>query len=109
MGMKGHIKRFLVAIMAAGTLLTGLILAAPATSGAASKPTTATWAETPNATPNYIFPYMSLAFFSVANINQFQELMYRPLYWFGQGATPALNPSLSLATAPKYNAAGTAV
>ena len=35
---------------------------------------------------------MSLAFFSVANINQFQELMYRPLYWFGKGATPDPQP-----------------
>ena len=35
--------------------------------------------------PNYIFPFMSLAFFSVTNINQFQYLMYRPLYWFGNG------------------------
>jgi peptide/nickel transport system substrate-binding protein len=108
--MKGHIKRFLVATLAAGTLVTGLIMAAPATtSGAASKPTTATWAETPNATPNYIFPYMSLAFFSVANINQFQELMYRPLYWFGQGATPNINPSLSLAQPPTYSADGKSV
>jgi len=106
--MKGHLKRFALAAVAAGTLLTGLALAAPTTSGAAT-PTTATWAETPNATPNYIFPYMSLAFFSVANINQFQELMYRPLYWFGLGATPALNPSLSLATAPKYAADGKSV
>ena len=45
---------------------------------------TATWAELPSALPNYIFPFMSLAFFSVTNINQFQYLMYRPLYWFGE-------------------------
>ena len=43
---------------------------------------------------------MSLAFFSVNNINQFQYLMYRPLYWFGNGSTPNLNPSLSLAAQP---------
>ncbi len=54
---------------------------------------TATWAEAPNTQPNYIFPFMSLAYFSVANINQFQFLMYRPLYWFGNGAQPTLNPS----------------
>jgi peptide/nickel transport system substrate-binding protein len=107
--MKGHLKRLTVAVMAAGALTTGLIMAAPTTSGAAAKPTTATWAETPNATPNYIFPYMSLAFFSVANINQFQELMYRPLYWFGQGATPNINPSLSLAQPPTYSSDGKTV
>ena len=37
---------------------------------------------------------MSLAFFSVNNIEQFQHLMYRPLYWFGNGSTPNLNPVL---------------
>jgi peptide/nickel transport system substrate-binding protein len=46
---------------------------------------------------------MSLAFFSVSNINQFQYLMFRPLYWFGQGTTPNLNPSLSLADEPQYS------
>ena len=29
--------------------------------------------------------------------------MYRPLYWFGNGASPTLNTSLSLAHAPVYN------
>ena len=43
-----------------------------------------TWAEPPSDVPNYIFPFMSLAFFSVTNLSQFQQLMYRPLYWFGK-------------------------
>jgi peptide/nickel transport system substrate-binding protein len=102
MGLKGFFKRSACVAMAAGVMTTGLILAAPTTSGA-STPTTATWAEQPNTAPNYIFPYMSLAFFSVANINQFQELMYRPLYWFGNGSTPNLDPSLSVANQPKYS------
>ena len=29
--------------------------------------------------------------------------MYRPLYWFGKGATPNLNPQLSLAQNPTYS------
>ena len=29
------------------------------------------------------------------NIEQFQFLMYRPLYWFGVGTSPNVNPSLS--------------
>jgi peptide/nickel transport system substrate-binding protein len=109
MGIKGYVRRYVTLAMAAGALLAGLVLATPGTSGAATTPTTATWAETPNATPNFIFPYMSLAFFSVANINQFQELMYRPLYWFGQGATPNINPSLSLAQPPSYASDGKSV
>jgi peptide/nickel transport system substrate-binding protein len=29
--------------------------------------------------------------------------MYRPLYWFGNGSTPTLNTSLSVAETPQYN------
>jgi peptide/nickel transport system substrate-binding protein len=53
--------------------------------------------------PNYIFPFTSSSFFSVVNAEDFQYLMYRPLYWFGNGASPTLNTSLSLASAPVYN------
>src|SRR5664280_417840 len=74
---------------------------APAT---AAGQTTATWAEAPQTPPNYIFPFMSLAFFSVSNSEQFQYLMYRPLYWFGQGTTPNLNTTLSVAQTPTYSA-----
>src|SRR5436853_5838432 len=58
---------------------------------------TAYWAEAPQATPNYIFPFAQFADFSVANLTQFQELLYRPLYWFGKGAAPVLDLSRSLA------------
>ena len=79
--------------------------------GAASTPTggtpikggTATYALPPSTVPNYIFPFDSSTFFSVANSQYFQYLMYRPLYWFGQGAAPTLNSSLSLADPPSYN------
>ena len=60
-------------------------------------------AEPPAAPPNYIFPFMGLQFFSVYNINQFQFLMYRPLYWFGNGQSPNVNYGLSLASAPTYS------
>ncbi len=39
---------------------------------------------------------------SVYNVNDFQYQLYRPLYWFGTGATPYLNPALSLADPPIY-------
>jgi peptide/nickel transport system substrate-binding protein len=64
---------------------------------------TATWAEPPSAVPNYIFPFTSSAYISVTNIDQFQFLMYRPLYWFGTGANPTLNTSLSLANYPTFS------
>ena len=70
---------------------------------------TATFALPPSAIANYIFPFMSLAFFSVVNISDLQQLMYRPLYWFGTGSAPTLNLSRSLASNPKYTKKNTQV
>ncbi len=39
----------------------------------------------------------------MVNAEDFQYLMYRPLYWFGNGASPTLNTSLSLADMPVYS------
>ena len=69
----------------------------------------AVFAEAPNAKPNYIFPLASGGFFSVANLSQFQFLMYRPLYWFGSTGTVKLNSSLSVAQDPVYSDAGKTV
>ena len=72
--------------------------------GGKGKPTgTITFAEAPGAPPNYIFPYMGCSFFSVSNSEQFQDEMYRPLYWFGLGATSTYVPSLSLGDKPKFS------
>lgn len=70
---------------------------------------TASYAEQPNAKPNYIFPLTSGGYFSVANLSQFQYLMYRPLYWFGEDGVVKLNSSLSLASDPVYSNGGTTV
>jgi peptide/nickel transport system substrate-binding protein len=74
-------------------------------SGGGTKVTggTATYALPPNTIPNYIFPFASSTYFSVVNSEYFQYLMYRPLYWFGNGASPTLNTNLSLADAPVFN------
>jgi peptide/nickel transport system substrate-binding protein len=64
---------------------------------------TATWAELPSDTPNYIFPFTSSEFISVSNLEDFGWLMYRPLYWFGTGSAPTVNTSLSLADPPTFN------
>jgi peptide/nickel transport system substrate-binding protein len=68
-----------------------------ASSGTPVKGGTAVMAEPPSQTPNYIFPFMSTAVSSNQNLFDFTYLMYRPLYWFGDGAQPTLNTSLSLA------------
>jgi peptide/nickel transport system substrate-binding protein len=75
-------------------------------SAPAVKGGTAYLAEGTQAAPNYIFPFASLQYFSTTNFQGFMNLMYRPLYWFGKGATPNLNLSLSLAEAPKYTDGG---
>jgi peptide/nickel transport system substrate-binding protein len=49
---------------------------------------------------------MNLRFDTVATVQQFQYLMYRPLYWFGDGGSDRLDPSLSLAMPPRYSAGG---
>ncbi len=76
---------------------------AAASSGTPVAGGTATWAEPPSDTPNYIFPFTSSAYISVSNTDQFSWLMYRPLYWFGDGVQPTLNPSLSLANYPTFS------
>jgi peptide/nickel transport system substrate-binding protein len=78
-------------------------LIAPAVSGASAPSGTISFAEGAGASPNYIFPYMGCAYFSVSTINQFQELMYRPLYWFGIKNSAAYVPSLSLGNSPKFS------
>jgi peptide/nickel transport system substrate-binding protein len=67
---------------------------------------TATFAELPATTPNYIFPFTSSAYISVSNLNLFQYLMYRPLYWFGTGSQPTVNTTKSLANLPVWSNGG---
>jgi peptide/nickel transport system substrate-binding protein len=62
----------------------------------------ATYALPPSFAANYIFPFDSSSYLNIANWNYLQYLMYRPLYWFGNGADPTMNPSLSLADQPVY-------
>jgi peptide/nickel transport system substrate-binding protein len=64
---------------------------------------TAVMAEPASATPNYIFPFVASTYDSDLNAFDFQALMYRPLYWFGVGASPTVNYSLSLANQPTFN------
>jgi len=103
-------SRFALVVVGAAAL--ALVAAACGGSGSSSssstggtkvKGGTAVYALPPSTTPNYIFPYSSSADFSVSNISYLQQLLYRPLYWFGKGGTPNYNSSLSVANAPQFS------
>jgi peptide/nickel transport system substrate-binding protein len=71
---------------------------------------TATVALQPSVTLSYIFPFTSIANISVYNANQFQWLMYRPLYMFGGNNTSIeVNYALSPADEPVYSSDGKSV
>ncbi|MFI7611348.1 ABC transporter substrate-binding protein [Nonomuraea terrae] len=60
-------------------------------------------AQQPGAGPYYVLPIVPGAFNSTYVTYQFQRLMYRPLYWFPEGASPKVNPQLSLAELPEFS------
>ncbi|HEY2508492.1 MAG TPA: ABC transporter substrate-binding protein [Streptosporangiaceae bacterium] len=118
-GLGGHGRGIAAALAAAGLALVAAACG-PASGSTASGTggsvagsdggTTVTWANSPGANGAFPFPmfgggftakdegYLNTGeFLSVANVNDFQYLMYRPLYWFGSGVNPYLNTQLSLA------------
>jgi peptide/nickel transport system substrate-binding protein len=86
--------------------------ASSATSGSSSQggstgsaTNSATYAMLPGGYASYPFPFFTTNTFgndSTFNTNDFQYQLYRPLYWFGLGTTPYLNPAVSLADKPVY-------
>jgi len=93
-----------------GILAGGLLLAGCGTTAATPKrAATVTFALPPDSTSTYIFPLQGLADAGPVDDNQFQMLLYRPLYWFGQSGKPVFNESLSLAAAPEYSNGGQTV
>jgi peptide/nickel transport system substrate-binding protein len=84
---------------------------ASASSTAAAAPGgTARVALPPGVTLNYIFPYTPLTNANEYNAEGFQQLMYRPLYMFGNnGPSVSVNYPLSVANAPVYSNGGKTV
>ncbi|MFC5825048.1 ABC transporter substrate-binding protein [Nonomuraea insulae] len=74
----------------------------PAESGTPKDGGTIDIAQQPGAGPYYMLPIVPGAFNSTYVTYQFQRLMYRPLYWFPEGASPKVNEALSLAELPKF-------
>lgn len=80
----------------------GAVIAAPQ-SGATTH-SVVSWAEPPSGVPNYILPFYSGAYDSILNLFDFQNLMFRGLYFFGgKNTTEALNQTLSVAKPPVYS------
>jgi peptide/nickel transport system substrate-binding protein len=100
-----------VALLAAGCgSSSGGSKASGTTSGKAIKGGVATVALPAGVTANWIFPFMSLTYFSVYNSQDFQYQMYRPLYMFGgESVQPTVNYPLSPANAPVYTNGGKTV
>ena len=96
----GHSLRLTIAAL----VLVGVVVAGPsAFATVTTQPSgSITFAEAPGANPNFIFPFLGCAYSSVNNINQFQMLMFRPLYWFGLGGSAKFVPSLSPADPPVF-------
>lgn len=68
-----------------------------------------TYAEQPGTTLNWIFPLIPDNY-ALTNISQFEDIMWRPLYWLGTDTGEALwNSSLSLANPPVFSDGGKVV
>jgi len=90
--------------LASGIPQTGPGLTQPTKpSGAKISGGTITYAEAPQATPNYIFPMTSFSVCSVANTSQFSSLMYRPLYYFGNNYSPTVDYNYSVGQQPVWS------
>ena len=117
--MRRRMRVGLAALGAAGALA----LAACSSGGSSSSPGasasatgtkvtggTATFGLPPSTTLGYIFPFIPLAESSSYTVNQWQWLMYRPLYLFGDnGQSVAVNYPLSPAQPPVYSDGGKTV
>jgi peptide/nickel transport system substrate-binding protein len=103
----GRRIRLGIAGIAAVALLASACSSSSGPSASGGKPLsggTATFAEAPGGVPNYIFPMLTSAYYSVTNIEQFQRLSFRSLYWIGNAkGQPVVDPAMSLAALPTYS------
>ena len=56
----------------------------------------------PSVDPTWILPFQDGSTYSVPNMNYFQQLMYRPLYWISADPSLRLNTTHSLARPPVF-------
>ena len=87
---------------------TGLT-AATAPSGTKISGGTVYFTQGPDAQPNYIFPMYSFAVCGIQNINQLMDMMYKPLYWYGNNYRPTVDYSYSIGQPPVFSNGNTTV
>ena len=73
-----------------------------APSGSRIKGGTVYFTEGSQAPPNYIFPMYSFAFCSTVNIDQLMDMLYRPLYWYGDLYRPTVDYNRSIGKKPVF-------
>ncbi len=98
-----------VAIAAMALLGTAGGVAAARPSARAAGGGTVTFAQTVGNTPNYIFPITRSNSYVSGNLALLQPLLWRPLYWLGEGTKPVIDPKLSLADPPVFSRGGRTV
>jgi peptide/nickel transport system substrate-binding protein len=86
---------------------TGPGLTEPTTgSGSRVSGKTASFAEAPEAPPNQIFPMYSAEYCDPNNIGQLSDLLYRPLYWYGNNYSPTVDYNYSVGKKPIFSNGG---
>lgn len=98
----GQILRRSVYLLALAGLVGASCITAAA-SGNSGKGRVVTFAEEAATPPNYISPMMNAEQESNANLYQFSNQLYLPLYWFGQHGQPVLNKGLSVGKPPVFS------
>jgi peptide/nickel transport system substrate-binding protein len=100
-----------VALTAAACSSSGTSSSGSSTSGTPVSGGTVTVALPPSVTYSWIFPFYAITNAGVYNDNQFQFLMYRQLYMFGNNTNTSVsvNYPLSPADAPQYTNGGKTV
>jgi peptide/nickel transport system substrate-binding protein len=95
-------------------MMSAVVLALSTGTASASKTAThsggtATFAESVDGPPLWIFPLYPGTDFTVQYQSQFEYLMVPPLYQFGSGSSPSINYKISLAYPPVYEDGDTKV
>jgi peptide/nickel transport system substrate-binding protein len=114
--MSARSKRFLAAVAAAGAVALAAAGCSSSGSPSSGKATpvnggTVTVGQIGGAVPNWIWPLTPATNGSVVNTEDFQWLLYRPLYMFGgnNSSQVTVNYALSTGDAPVYSGGGKTV